>query len=87
MGLTNGLFVIEAGSKGGTLDAGLECLRAGKPLYVMEYRADKDQPPGNKLLIERSGVAIRTLRELKVALSQARERAESIPAEIQLELV
>ncbi len=68
--LSSALFVIEAGEKGGTLDAGLECLRQKKPLYVLEYRDGASQPTGNHILLSKKGVAIRTRRELKDFLNR-----------------
>jgi len=64
------LFVIEAGESGGTLEAGLECLRRGKPLCVLEYKSSSTQPAGNKKLLAKAAIAIRTRRELKQLLTR-----------------
>ena len=73
VGLSMALFVIEAGERGGTIDAGLECLRQAKPLCVLEYKAGHNQPPGNRLLLEKTGTAVRTLRELKDILTRLQQ--------------
>ena len=53
VGLSKGLFVIEAGETGGTISAGNECLRQGKPLWVLEYSAETSSHLGTSCLSKR----------------------------------
>lgn len=50
--LSRVMIVIEAGGKGGTLNAGMETLRYGMPLYVAEYQDMSVNACGNKILLE-----------------------------------
>ena len=84
VGLSQGLFVIEAKERGGTLRAGEECLRQGKPLWVIDYAARKQKPEGNKLLLARAAKAIRTKRDLRGVLTSANDSSQ--PAARQLSL-
>jgi len=72
VGLSWALFVIEAREKGGTFEAGLECLRQRKPLWVIEYDQGGLQREGNAKLIAAGGVPIRGRRVLKNLLEEAR---------------
>ncbi len=85
VGLTQGLFVIEAAAKGGTIDAGLECIRQHKPLWVLEYKTTSQRPSGSQLLLEGAGVPVRTHRELGAILSRA--KGQRVVSTKQLELV
>jgi predicted Rossmann fold nucleotide-binding protein DprA/Smf involved in DNA uptake len=70
--LTEGLFVVESRERGGTFQAGLECLRQRKRLLVVEFADGADESRrGNRLLIERGGRAVRTPRQLKAILKEA----------------
>ena len=62
--LSHALVVVEAQAKGGTLNAGLECLRQGKPLLVVQYGNEENMPPGNVDLIKRGGMPVSTHPEL-----------------------
>ena len=50
--LSLGMIIIEAGEKGGTLNAGKETLKFGLPLYVVQYEDMATEAKGNQLLIE-----------------------------------
>ena len=50
--LSHGMIIIEAGEKGGTLNAGKETLKFGLPLYVVQYEDMVTEAQGNQLLIE-----------------------------------
>lgn len=67
-GLGQALVVIEAGEKGGTLNAGLQALRMGRPVVALEF-ASTTTPIGNKLLIEKGAVPVRSRQELGRVLS------------------
>jgi DNA protecting protein DprA len=51
VGLSDSMFVIEAGMKGGTMDAGLTAIEFGKPVFSPVYEEDIGE--GNKYLIQR----------------------------------
>jgi DNA processing protein len=51
--LSRVMIVIEAGEKGGTLNAGIETLKSGLPLFVAEYQDMSVDAKGNKFLIDR----------------------------------
>ena len=53
--LSRVMIVIEAGAKGGTLNAGLTPLSAGKPLFVAVYEDMDTNAVGNARLIDRGG--------------------------------
>jgi DNA processing protein len=50
--LSRVMIVIEAGDKGGTLNAGKETLKFGLPLYVAQYQDMSIDARGNQLLLD-----------------------------------
>ena len=72
VGLARGLFVVEARERSGTFEAGLECLRQRKPLWVIEYHQGGPHREGNAKLIAAGGVPIRGRRVLNNLLEEAR---------------
>ena len=54
IGLSEAMVVIEAGSTGGTFNAGKTTLKANHPLFVIKY-ADMTSTPGNEKLIQMGG--------------------------------
>jgi DNA processing protein len=54
-GLVSALIVIEAGTSGGTWEAGLEALRLGIPLFVLDYQDPAPSGMGNPQLLRRGG--------------------------------
>ena len=68
--LSRGVVVVEARETGGTLDAGKECLRQGKPLLVVQHGQTENTPGGNLQLIRAGGVPVTSLRDLERRLSQ-----------------
>lgn len=62
LGLSSTMIVIEAGSTGGTLDAGKSTLAAGLPLFVANYEQDRAGNAGNELLIRSGGIPLNRLR-------------------------
>ncbi|WP_341998567.1 DNA-protecting protein DprA [Microbacterium sp. LWH7-1.2] len=65
-GLSKALLVIEAGERGGTLAAGEGALQLGRPVFAVDF--GQDTPMGNRILINKGAVAIRTTAELSDAL-------------------
>lgn len=51
--LSNAMVVIEAGEKGGTLDAGTKTLKLSVPLYVATYENMPETAPGNLMLLNK----------------------------------
>jgi DNA processing protein len=70
--IADAMFVVEAGEKGGTLDAGMEALRAGVPLFVLEFKAERPTTKGNKMLIDRGATAVSSMRALRESMSAIR---------------
>lgn len=71
VGLSLGLFVIEARDKGGTINAALECLRQKKRLWAVAYNDDKPGREGNQQLLAGSAIPLKDLEELGAALEDA----------------
>lgn len=65
-GLGRALVVIEAGDKGGTLAAGRDALKRGRPVFVLNF--DDDTPAGNRLLIDAGAQPVSSRHELGRAL-------------------
>lgn len=70
LGLSQAMIVVEAGSTGGTLDAGKSTLAANMPLFVVEYGDANPDASGNKILIEMGGVPLNRLRSTQRANMQ-----------------
>lgn len=65
-GLSKALLVIEAGARGGTLAAGEGALALGRPVLVVDF--GEGTPDGNKMLLDRGAIPIRTTNALSDAL-------------------
>jgi DNA processing protein len=65
-GLGRALVVIEAGEKGGTLAAGRDALKRGRPVFVLNF--GEETPPGNRLLIDAGARAVSSRYDLGQAL-------------------
>lgn len=57
-GLAQALIVVEAGTSGGTWEAGLEALRLRIPLFVFDLSDPAESARGNGLLISKGGEAL-----------------------------
>jgi DNA processing protein len=68
IGLSLGLVVIEAGESGGTLAAGLQALDQRRPVLALEFH--QDMPPGNKILLDKGAVPVRSRSQLRERLRQ-----------------
>ena len=79
VGLSAGVFVIEARERGGTIDAAYETIRQGKPLYAVAYARDLPGREGNRKLLATSAIPVRHMRDLKRALEEAMSQP---PAEV-----
>lgn len=78
VGLGKALVVIEAGETGGTLDAGMQALKAGKPVLALEF-SDGATPAGNRLLHEKGAVRINNKQHLADVLRTIRTTPEFEP--------
>lgn len=63
VGMSSATVVIEAGSTGGTLDAGMSALRFGLPLFVASYADSTETNEGNKMLVRAGGRILGRNRE------------------------
>jgi DNA processing protein len=73
-GLGKALVVIEAGDKGGTLAAGRDALRRGRPVFVLNF--DDDTPAGNRMLIDAGAHPISSRHDLGRALDALGEEPQ-----------
>lgn len=62
LGLSSAMIVIEAGEKGGTLDAGQSALRTDIPLFVAVYSESSSSAAGNKILLDMGGFPLARLQ-------------------------
>lgn len=67
LGMSKAMIVIEAGERGGTLDAGKSTLRARMPLFVAQYRDDRPEAKGNRMLLNEGGQPLCRLRSTQRA--------------------
>ncbi|MGH3903895.1 MAG: DNA-processing protein DprA [Pseudonocardiaceae bacterium] len=62
IGISHALVVVEAGATGGTISAGKQALRVGRPVFALQFAGGT--PQGNAELIDMGAVAIRGRAEL-----------------------
>jgi DNA processing protein len=79
VGLSAGLFVIEARERGGTIHAAYEAVRQNKRLWAVAYSEQLPGREGNRRLLATSAIPLRHVGDLKHALEQAMSRP---PAEV-----
>lgn len=73
-GLGKALVVIEAGEKGGTLAAGRDALKRGRPVFALNF--GEETPVGNRILIEAGAKPVTSRTELGVALDRVKGQPE-----------
>jgi len=73
LGLGMALIVVEAGEKGGTLNAGMRALEANRPVVVLEF---SEVPRGNALLLRRGAIPARSRSELSGKLKALVEQPD-----------
>ena len=71
VGLSVGLFVIEARERGGTIHAAHEAARQGKLLWAVDYSKVVAGREGNQKLVAASAIPLRHTGDLKRALEEA----------------
>lgn len=59
LALSDAIVIIEAGEKGGSMDAGLKALKKNKRLFVPEYHDIPESAVGNPILIRNGATPIR----------------------------
>ncbi len=59
-GLSHAMILIEAGSNGGSIAAGNQCLKLGIPLFAPVYQGMPESATGNRILL---GQGARELRK------------------------
>lgn len=79
VGLSSGLFVIEARERGGTIDAAQEAVRQRKRLWAVAYSKETAGREGNRRLLATSAIPLKHMGDLKRALEEAMEQP---PAEV-----
>ncbi len=87
VGLSVGLFVIEARERGGTIHAAHECVRQRKRLWAIAYSKDLPGREGNRKLIAGSAVPLQTFADLGRALRESMARPPAAVKQLVLNLV
>lgn len=72
--LARAMLVIEARETGGTLNAGLQAIEIGRPVFAIDY--SEDLPEGNRILFGRGAMPLRSKNELLVALDDLASATE-----------
>ena len=80
VGLSVGLFVIEARERGGTIDAAREAVRQGKRLWAAAYSKETPGRKGNRKLLATSAIPLKHMGDLRRALEDAMKEP---PAEVE----
>lgn len=60
--LSKSMIIVEAGEKGGSIDAGYKALKLGKALYVTDYASAPNSASGNKILLSNGARSLRKSR-------------------------
>ncbi len=75
VGLSSGLFVVEARETGGTINAAMECVRQQKPLWAIAYSKLTPERGGNELLLQDAAIPLTKMKDVKLALDSAKSRS------------
>jgi DNA processing protein len=86
VGLSAGLFVVEARETGGTIDAAMECVRQKKPLWAVAYSTQLPERRGNQLLLQDSAIPLTRLSDVRRALENAALKSEEEIRQLALHL-
>jgi DNA processing protein len=74
-GLGVALVVIEAGERGGTLDAGLKGIELRRPVLALDYQSGS--PPGNTILFSKGAIRVASTGDLRRAIHDVEEAVET----------
>ena len=86
VGLSVGLFVIEAREKGGTIDAARQAVRQGKPLWAIAYSTQQPGREGNVKLLQEAAIPLKLHSDLRKALQDASTAAPEPVQQLALSL-
>lgn len=89
LGLSRAMIVIEAGAKGGSLAAGESSLAYKEPLFVIDYKNEPPTAVGNKALLRKGALPIRSSQCGTPSLERLFHHMESVRKdnmEVQLQL-
>jgi DNA processing protein len=87
VGLSVGLFVVEARETGGTINAAMECMRQGKMLWAIAYSKQLPERGGNQLLLQDSAIPLKCLNDLRRAMEDAASKTSEEIRQLALDLV
>ena len=68
--LSQAVVVVQARTKGGTWNAGLECLRQEEPLLVVQRREESPETEGGRKLIAKGGIGVTSSKKLTELLER-----------------
>lgn len=80
IGLSDSMVVVEAGTKGGSLDAGMKTIQMGKTLFVPLYQHAPESALGNSILVKHGAKTLGRSRETLRTNVHAVIRAVEHPA-------
>lgn len=86
VGLSVGLFVVEASEKGGTINAAMECVRQRKKLWAIAYSEESPGRTGNKILLQHSAIPLRKLSDVSDALENTALDKDQNVKQLEMEL-
>lgn len=87
VGLATGLFVVEARETGGTINAAMECVKQGKPLWAVAYSKLTPERGGNhQLLLQEAAMPLKKMSDVKSALDEAAAPATEAVKQLVLEV-
>ena len=76
VGLSAGLFVVEARETGGTINAAMECVKQRKPLWAVAYSKLTPERGGNELLLQEAAIPLKRMSDVKSALDFAATKSD-----------
>ena len=86
VGLSVGLFVVEAREKGGTINAAMECVKQRKPLWAVAYSDTTPERGGNQILLQEDAIPLKKMNDVKAALDQAADSITESVKQLALEM-
>ncbi len=87
VGLSSGLFIVEAREKGGTINAAMECVKQQKPLWAVAYSNSTPGRSGNQLLLQEAAIPLTKMKDVKAALDGAASSSTDAVRQLAMEMV
>ncbi len=87
VGLSAGLFVVEARETGGTINAAMECVKQRKPLWAVAYSKLTPERGGNDLLLQDAAIPLKKMGDVKTALDYASSKSPEEVKQLALGMV